>query len=167
MKRRLKVFKTKNNAHPNSLWHWEKAQNPLKIYFNFIITALAKYTPSLRVKNALYRLLGMKIGNHASIAAGVTVDFIFPELIEIGDNAVIGYGTLLTAHEFLVSEYRKGKIKIGKNVLIGANSTILPGVEIGNNATISACSLVNADIPPNAFVGGVPAKPIKKRKLKN
>ena len=47
---------------------------------------------------------------------------------------------------------------IGKNVLIGANTTILPGVKIGDGAIVSAASLVNRDIPPGVFAGGNPVK---------
>jgi len=57
-----------------------------------------------------------------------------------------------------VKELRTGPVKVGKNVMIGANVTILPGVEIGDGAVVSACSLVNADVPAGALVGGVPAR---------
>ncbi|HIV75501.1 MAG TPA: acetyltransferase, partial [Candidatus Pseudogracilibacillus intestinigallinarum] len=53
-------------------------------------------------------------------------------------------------------EYRIGEVNIGSNVLIGANSTILPGVTIGDGAIVSAASLVHKDVPPGAFVGGNP-----------
>ncbi len=52
-------------------------------------------------------------------------------------------------------------IKIGNNVWIGANSTILPGVTIGDGAIIAAGAVVSKDVPENAVVGGVPAKIIK------
>ena len=44
---------------------------------------------------------------------------------------------------------------------IGANVTVLPGVVIGDGATVSACSLVNKDVAENSFVGGIPIKPLK------
>lgn len=46
---------------------------------------------------------------------------------------------------------------------IGANSTILKGVTVGEGAVIAAGSLVNKDVPPYSVVGGVPAKVIKMR----
>ena len=49
-------------------------------------------------------------------------------------------------------------LSLVRNVLIGANSTILPGVEIGDGAIVSAASLVNRDIPPGVFAGGNPVK---------
>lgn len=58
----------------------------------------------------------------------------------------------------------KGPIVIGDDVWIGANSTILDGVKIGNGAVIGANSLVNRDIEPYSVVAGNPAKFIKYRK---
>jgi acetyltransferase-like isoleucine patch superfamily enzyme len=47
-------------------------------------------------------------------------------------------------------------------VWIGANSTILPGVTIGENAIVAAGSVVTKDVPANTIVAGVPLKVIKK-----
>lgn len=58
----------------------------------------------------------------------------------------------------MIDEYRIGDVVIGENVLIGANTTILPGVKIGDGAIVSAATLVNRDIPAGAFVGGNPVK---------
>ena len=55
------------------------------------------------------------------------------------------------------------KVVIGKYVWIGARATILPGVVIGDGAVIGAGSVVTNDIPPNAVVGGNPAKILKYR----
>lgn len=58
-------------------------------------------------------------------------------------------------------EYGK-PVKIGKNVWIGANALILPGVVIGDNCTIGAGSVVNKNIPDNSIAVGNPCKVIKK-----
>jgi acetyltransferase-like isoleucine patch superfamily enzyme len=55
-------------------------------------------------------------------------------------------------------EWRRGPVVIERDVTIGANTTILPGVVIGAGATVSAMSLVNCDVPPGALVGGVPIR---------
>lgn len=52
-------------------------------------------------------------------------------------------------------------VHIKKNVWIGVNVTILPGVTIGNNAIVGAGAVVTKDIPDNAVVVGNPAKVIK------
>jgi len=103
----------------------------------------------------------MKIGENTNIGLCVTFDVFFPELIEIGENCVIGYNATVLAHEFLIKEYRTGRVKIGNNVMVGANSTILAGVSIGGGATVSAMSLVNRDVEKNSFVGGVPSRKLK------
>lgn len=52
-------------------------------------------------------------------------------------------------------------IHIGRNVWIGANATVLPGVTIGDHAVIAAGAVVTKDVPANTVVGGVPAKVIR------
>lgn len=57
----------------------------------------------------------------------------------------------------------KGDIIIGNDVWIGYEAVILAGVSIGDGAIIGARAVVTKDVPPYTIVGGVPAKPIKKR----
>ena len=54
-------------------------------------------------------------------------------------------------------------VRIGKYVIIGANSVILPSVRIGEGVAIGANSLVTADCEPWTLYAGTPARPIKKR----
>ncbi len=122
--------------------------------------ALARVMPSFRVKNWLYRRMGMAVAKHASVGLEATMDIFFPELITLGEDVIIGYDTTILCHEFLADEYRTGRVTVEDRATIGANTTILPGVTIGQGATVSAHSLVNADVPPGAFYGGVPAREI-------
>lgn len=57
----------------------------------------------------------------------------------------------------------KGDIIIGNDVWIGYEAIILSGVTIGDGAIIGARAVVTKDVPPYTIVGGIPAKPIKKR----
>lgn len=57
----------------------------------------------------------------------------------------------------------KGDIIIGNDVWIGYEAVIMSGVHIGNGAIIGTRSVVTKDVAPYAIVGGVPAKPIRKR----
>ena len=52
-------------------------------------------------------------------------------------------------------------VRIGNDVWIGGNVTILPGVTIGNNVVVAAGAVVTKDVPDNTLVGGVPARKIK------
>ncbi len=156
-------------------WFWLRHSNPLRVAFNLSICLFSILCPFPEIKNPLLRLTGMKVGKNTFIAAGTALDIFYPELIEIGENAIIGYSCVITAHEMVNvkkkeesaeretqnSELRFGRVKIGANATIGARSIILPGVEIGAGATVGAMSLVNSSVPSGAFYAGVPAKRIK------
>ncbi|WP_100400203.1 acyltransferase [Bacillus sp. FJAT-44742] len=145
----------------NSLWQVYKTVPFWKVSKNFIVIQMARYTPFLPMKNWLYkRFLGMEVGKETSFALMVMLDVMFPEKISVGRNTVIGYNTTILAHEYLIKEYRLGDVKIGDEVLIGANTTILPGVTIGDGAIVSAATLVHKDVPAGSFVGGNPMKVI-------
>ncbi|UOR11712.1 acyltransferase [Halobacillus amylolyticus] len=143
----------------NSLWHIYKTVPFLKVVKNFIIIQVARYMPFLQMKNWLYRtFLRVKVGDETAFALMVMLDIMFPERISVGRNSVIGYNTTILAHEYLIKEYRLGDVKIGDGVMIGANTTILPGVHIGDGAIVSAGTLVHQDVSAGSFVGGNPMK---------
>ncbi|GIP40281.1 acetyltransferase [Paenibacillus sp. J31TS4] len=147
---------------PNALWQIYRTVSKWKAVRNFMFIQLSRYTPSLPLKNWIYRrVLGMKVGKHTSFALMVMVDVFFPEKIEVGDNTIIGYNSTILAHEYLIKEYRLGKVVIGSNVMIGANTTILPGVTIGDNAVVGAGSVVHKSVPAGAFVAGNPLRTIR------
>ncbi len=149
-----------NGANP--LWQLYRTVSFWKVMKNFIVIQIARYCPFLSWKNWLYRtFLRMEVGEHTAVALMVMMDIMFPELIKIGSNCVIGYNTTILAHEYLVDEYRLGEVKIGDRVLVGANSTILPGVVIGDGAIVAAGTVVHKNVPPGAFVGGNPMQIIR------
>lgn len=150
---------------PNALWQIYRTVSPWKGVKNFICIQMARYCPHLPTKNWIYRhLLRMKIGKDTAFGLMVMVDVFFPEKISIGDNSIIGYNTTILAHEYLIKEYRLGDVRIGSNVMIGANCTILPGVTIGDHAVVAAGSLVHKDVPAGLFVGGNPMQVISNAK---
>lgn len=158
--RRTKRYPVKGS---NSLWQMYRTVPFWKVFRNVVVIQLARYSPSLRLKNAMYRLfLGMKIGKQTAIALMVMMDVFFPEKIRIGDNTIIGYNTTILAHEYLLHEYRLGLVEIGSHVMIGANCTILPGVKIGDHAVVAAGSIVTKDVEPHTFVAGNPARFVRK-----
>ncbi|MFB1051320.1 DapH/DapD/GlmU-related protein [Paraliobacillus sp. JSM ZJ581] len=145
----------------NSLWHVYQTVPFLKVIKNFMIIQLARYTPFLSVKNWLYRkCLRMKVGERTAFALMVMLDIMFPERITVGENTVIGYNTTILAHEYLIKEYRLGDVRIGNEVMIGANCTILPGVTIGNRAIVAAGTIVHKDVPSGEFVAGNPMRTV-------
>ncbi|SFA44145.1 Acetyltransferase (isoleucine patch superfamily) [Parageobacillus thermantarcticus] len=143
----------------NSLWQIYKTVSFWKVLKNVIVIQIGRYTPFLAVKNWLYRtFLRMKIGEKTALAFMVMPDIMFPEKIQIGRNCVIGYNTTILAHEYLIDEYRLGDVVIGDEVMIGANSTVLPGVVIGDRAVVAAGTVVHKDVPAGAFVAGNPMR---------
>jgi acetyltransferase-like isoleucine patch superfamily enzyme len=148
-------------AH-NSLWYFPQVTGGHgRVARNAALIQLARYTPWVSVKRQIYRLLGVQIGPYVAVGLMVMIDIFFPEDVHIGADTIIGYNSTILCHEFTRYEWRRGPVWIGQNVTIGANSTILPGVVIGDGATISAMSLVNKDVPPGAFVGGVPIRNLR------
>lgn len=86
--------------------------------------------------------------------------------IHIGDGCQIGHNVVFaTLNHGLSPQDRKNTypspIVLGKNVWVGANATILQGVEIGDNAVVAAGAVVTRNVPADTVVAGVPAKPLK------
>lgn len=106
------------------------------------------------------------IGDRCFINCNVTI--LDTHIVKIGDDVLIGPGTVITPASHAVNAILRAKplyichpITIGNKVWIGANATILPGVTIGDNAIVAAGAVVQDNVPANAVVGGVPAKVIK------
>jgi len=158
MTRRL--LKNRSPGPKNSLAYWMSYVSPLRVCLNFTIIYFCRFMPSLWLKNVLLRLTGMKIGRDVSVGLMAMFDVFFPQLITIRDNSIIGYNSVILAHEFLVDGWNTGEVEIGPNAMIGANATVLPGVIIGEGAVVSAATLVNKDVEPGTVVGGVPASKI-------
>jgi len=127
---------------------------------NYVVVLVCRISPSLRLKNWLLRRLGVTVGEGAAWGLESTPDVFWPELITVGDHAIIGYDATLLCHEFLQDEYRTGEVVVGERAMIGAGAVVLPGVEIGANAQVAANSLVTDDVPAGTTVAGVPAEPL-------
>lgn len=107
---------------------------------------------------------GMKVGENFNRQQGCFIDPTHCYLIEIGNNVTMSIRVTLMAHDASTKKltgYTKiGHIKIGNNVFIGANTTILPGVTIGDSAVVGAGSVVTHDVAEGVVVAGVPARQI-------
>ncbi len=172
-KKVIKLVRVRNGENPAAMWY--KYKNPAIQGFNYFIGFLCKGLPPLEIKNSMYRLIGVKIGRNVAIAPDCIIDPLFPELIRIDDNVIIGWGTRLYTHEFTQNTVRIGTVHIKKNSLVGEWSVVRPGVSINENALVAAMSFVNMDIPRGFVEGGVPVHVIgrsrtnasaKRRKLR-
>lgn len=99
---------------------------------------------------------GLTVGKNFNMQKGCILDSSHCWLIEIGNNVTLAPKVHILAHDASTKRelgYTKiGKVKIGNNVFIGANTTILPNVKIGNNVVIGANSLVSKDISDDKVV---------------
>ena len=109
------------------------------------------------------------IGKFCMIASDVT--FIMNGANHL-TNSITSYPFAIFGHDWSdamegKSYPTKGDTIIGNDVWIGYNSTIMPGVKIGDGAIIATNSIVTKDVEPYTVVGGNPAKEIKKRFTEN
>lgn len=104
------------------------------------------------------------IGNHVFFNSGCK--FQDQGGITIDDGTLLGHNVVLVTLNHCMNPEQRANLElapihIGKNVWIGANAMVLPGVTIGDNAVIAAGAIVTKDVPANTIVGGIPAKKIK------
>jgi acetyltransferase-like isoleucine patch superfamily enzyme len=111
---------------------------------------------TLRV--SLHRARGVSIGRNVWISLNVILETEFPNLITIDDDAFIGIGAIVIAH---FKESHRG-VRIGKQAFIGPGAIILPNVEIGEGAVVTAGSVVTSSVPAMTVVQGNPAVPVAK-----
>ena len=119
------------------------------------------------------KLAKANIGRYCSI--GQNVDCIFgkhpantyvsthPSFFALKTPVGFTYADKQYFEEFAEPHDAGYSITIGNDVWIGANVSLMDGVKIGDGAIVAANALVTKDVPPYNIVGGVPAKPIKKR----
>jgi acetyltransferase-like isoleucine patch superfamily enzyme len=81
--------------------------------------------------------------------------------IEIGAYSLIAWNVVLMDCYRAPKDSQARPIRIGKNVWIGFDAIVLPGVSIGEGAIVGARSVVRADVPPYSTVAGNPAKIVR------
>jgi maltose O-acetyltransferase len=157
--------------------------------FKLMILRWVGYCPSHQFRLLCYRLAGIKIGKGSRIH--MWANFFQPKNIEIGEDTIIGDHCFLDGrarlkigshtdiasqvliynmeHNINDPEFKaiKEPVEIGDYVFVGARAIILPGVKIGRGAVVAAGAVVTKDVPSGKIVGGVPAREIGERRLKN
>jgi len=109
----------------------------------------------------------LSLGNQVTLGGEVVL--YANERISIGDDTMIGMKTIIhtSTHDYNqhpMWRYRIDRpIRIGKHVWVGASCIILAGVIVEDYAVIAAGSVVTANVPKGAIVGGNPARIIKLR----
>lgn len=105
-------------------------------------------------------MFGAVINIGAKIGAKTMIDMnaVIGGRAEIGENCHIGAGAVIAG---VIEPPSAEPVRIGNNVLVGANAVVLEGVKVGDNSVIAAGAVVINDVPENSVVAGVPAKIIK------
>ena len=105
--------------------------------------------------------MGLCVGKNFKRMHGTILDPSHCWLISIGDNVTMAPRVHILAHDASTCHHlgyaRIGRVDIGDNVFIGADTVVLPGVSIGNNSVVGANSTVTKDIPANVVAAGNPA----------
>lgn len=96
----------------------------------------------------------LKLGYKTDIGAFTYINAKFG--VEIEDYVQVG--SHCSIYSLSTIDNKQGKIVLRKNCRIGTHSTIMPGVEVGENSIIGAYSYVTQSIPANVVAYGVPAK---------
>ena len=134
------------------IWHFSHVQSGAVIGNNCSFGQNVNVANNVKIGN------GVKVQNNVSIYEGV----------ELEDYVFCGPSMVFTNDLTPRAKYPKGSVGYKKTVLkegatVGANATIVCGHTIGKWAMIAAGAVVTKDVPPYTIVGGVPAKPIRKR----
>lgn len=163
--------------------------NTIILEFEVFVLHVVGFIPFHFVRRFFYKLEGMRIGKGSALHMGVRL--YNPENIEIGEDSIIGEGTVLDGRDSLVignhvdiasevmiynSEHDvrdpnfkaiNAKVVIEDYVFIGPRAIILPGVTIKKGAVVGAGAVVTKDVEEYAIVAGVPAKKIGERGVKD
>jgi acetyltransferase-like isoleucine patch superfamily enzyme len=109
-----------------------------------------------------FRIMGAKVGKNVQINSKQCADL---SLLELEDGAVIGGHATVIGHSFERGRLILKKVKIGKRAVIGLNSVILPGCQVGDGASIAAGAVLqkNTIVEPRNVFFGVPAMSAKER----
>lgn len=106
--------------------------------------------------------MGMVVGKNFKRLNGVILDPSHCWLIEIGDDVTMAPRVHILCHDASTKTFlnftKIGRVTIGNNVFIGAESIVLPGVTIGKDVVIGAGSVVTHDVPDGVVATGNPAR---------
>lgn len=141
------------------------------------------------VRKFFYELAGVRMGRGTKFY--FRTRFYNPKNIEVGEDSLIGDNCFLDGRNAIIIgnhvdiasqvliyneehnvhsekfEATSGPVEIGDYVFVGPRAIILPGIKIGRGAIVAAGAVVTHDVPEMTIVGGVPAKEIGVRKVKD
>lgn len=147
-----------------AFWHSREGMTGKQLYRwqwlrSLIINRWAMGLPHINsgLRKFLFRLGGINIGTGGFVGMGGWFEDLYTYRLRIGDNVTVSFRVTMVAHG-PKSDPSNMDIVIEDGAYIGCNATILPGVTVGRNAGVGACSVVTRDVPAGAIVAGNPAR---------
>jgi acetyltransferase-like isoleucine patch superfamily enzyme len=122
-------------------WEYPQIEDGKLTKYNWMVQYLKGFTLGYKTDIGAFTYINAK--------NGVSIE----DYVEIGSHCSI--------YSISTIDNKEGEVVLKRNCKIGSHSVVMPGVTVGENSIIGACSFVNSDIPDNAIAAGVPAKVIR------
>lgn len=90
----------------------------------------------------------VRVQSHCVVGAGVVIE----------EDAFLATGVVVLTGRMMSTAARRPPPRLRRGCQIGAGVTVLPGIEIGEEAIVGAGAVVTEDVPPGAVVTGIPAR---------
>lgn len=134
-----------------------------------LLSRLANWCPTVSMRIAIYRWMGMTIGRDVYIGFHVEFDTNYTQLIRIGNGVTISHRCIIATHMATDAKTalrklypaRSAPVEIQDGAWICTGATLLPGVTIGRDALVAAGAVVTENVAPQTLVAGVPARHVK------
>jgi acetyltransferase-like isoleucine patch superfamily enzyme/dTDP-4-dehydrorhamnose 3,5-epimerase-like enzyme len=144
-------------VHERGLCETEEVGAGTRIWAFAHVLPGARLGADCNICDGVFIEAGVQVGDRVTIKSGVQLW----EGVELEDDVFVGPNATFTNDRFprsraWLDEYPKTLVRRGAS--IGANATILPGIEIGRGAMVGAGAVVTRPVPPNAIVSGNPAR---------
>jgi len=128
----------------------------------FLAVTPVRYLVGTPLLNLYFRLLGAKVGRGAFLG----VEYIdAPDLVAIGEGAIVDHGALLSASRVESGLLRLGTVSIGRSACVGVRAVVERNASLGDRAVLGDLSALPAgtSIPPGEHWTGSPARPGRAR----
>lgn len=125
-------------------WRFPEIEEGVPTRYNWIVQNLQNFQLGYKTDIGAYTYINARYG------------VIVEDHVQIGSHCSI--------YSVSTIDDKHGAVRLKKNCRIGSHTVVMPGVTIGENSIVGACSFVNSDIPDDVVAFGVPARVIRSRR---
>lgn len=145
-------------------WHrYATFAGALRASWQYLLLQAAYAQPSSLLKRFALSACGARIHRRAYLSPQFFADPLFPSLLTIEAEVLVGVGVRIALHDQLGDRFRAGRVILRRGATLGADARIACGVEIGAGARVALGAVVLRDVPAGAFVVGNPARVVAAR----